>query len=67
VTVLAQFPGSAEVRILADSVQSQIQGTLGRCTSLRDVNLKRNVTGPDCPVVEPPPPETDSISTTVSL
>jgi hypothetical protein len=67
VTVLAQFPGSAEVQILADSVQSQIQGTLGRCTSLRDVNLKRNVTGPDCPVVEPPPPETDSISTTVSL
>jgi hypothetical protein len=66
-TVLAQFPGSAEVQILADSVQSQIQGTLGRCTSLRDVNLKRNVTGPDCPVVEPPPPETDSISTTVSL
>jgi hypothetical protein len=66
-TVLAQFPGSAEVQILADSVQSQIQGTLGRCTSLRDVNLKRNVTGPDCPVVEPPPPETDSISTTGSL
>jgi hypothetical protein len=71
-TVLAQFPGSAEVQILADSVQSQIQGTLSRCTSLRDVNLKRNMTGPECPVVEPPPEpdsilETDSISTTVSL
>jgi hypothetical protein len=77
-TILAQFPGYPEVQILADSVQAQIQGTLGRCTSLRDVNLRRNVTGPECPVIDPPaetdsiratdpPAETDSIIATDSL
>jgi hypothetical protein len=77
-TILAQFPGYPEVEILADSVQAQIQGTLGRCTSLRDVNLRRNVTGPECPVIDSPahtdsiiatdpPAETDSIIATDSL
>ena len=65
-TILSQFPGYPEVQILADSVQAQMQGTLGRCTSLRDVNLRRNVTGPECPVLDPPA-VTDSISATDSL
>lgn len=64
--ILAQFPGYPEVLILADSVQAQIQGTLGRCTSLRDVNLRRNVTGPECPAIDPPA-EADSISATDSI
>jgi predicted Ser/Thr protein kinase len=51
-TVLAAFPGNVQVQLLADSVRSQIEATLGRCTSLRDVNLARNVAAHECPVIE---------------
>jgi eukaryotic-like serine/threonine-protein kinase len=50
--ILAEFPDDSIVRVLADSLQGQINATSLRCITSRTVALNRNETAPECAVIE---------------
>lgn len=52
VIMLTDFPDDPDVRILADSVHTQIETTRNRCNAVRVIKLGRNQPAPTCEMIE---------------
>jgi serine/threonine protein kinase len=50
--VAAVFPGDQQVRLLGDSIAAQLSHVQTRCNVLREVEIRRRQTPPDCIVPE---------------